>query len=99
MAQLTWLITGCSSGLGQAFAYELLSRGDKVIATARDSSRLVELRDAGAAVLDVDITAPSSQLNSKIDEAIAIYGGIDVLVNNAGFFEWGLVEEMRFVVS
>lgn len=97
MPQLTWLITGCSSGLGEAFARELLSRGEKVIATARSSSRLAELKEAGAAVLDLDVTAPQADIKSRIQEAIRIYGGIDVLVNNAGFFEWALVEETRFV--
>ncbi|MCJ1439399.1 hypothetical protein MMC27_008793 [Xylographa pallens] len=94
MPQLTWLITGCSSGLGEHFVHQLLGRGDRVIATARNgASRLTSLKEAGAAILDLDVTAPQGELDGKIQEAIAIYGIIDVLVNNAGYIEAGMVEE------
>jgi NAD(P)-dependent dehydrogenase (short-subunit alcohol dehydrogenase family) len=100
MTQFIWLVTGCSSGIGEAFIYEILARGDKVIATARNASaRLGHLKDSGAAILDLDVTASESELSAKVAEAIQIYGNIDVLVNNAGIFEWGLIEETRQVVS
>ncbi|KAE8448642.1 hypothetical protein EG329_009067 [Mollisiaceae sp. DMI_Dod_QoI] len=96
MPPLTWLITGTSSGLGLALAEELLSRGENVIATARSaSSRLASLQSAGATILDLDITASETELFAKIQTSIKMYGGIDVLVNNAGTFEWGLIEETR----
>ena len=96
MPQLTWLITGCSSGLGERFVHQLLGRGERVIATARNgTSRLGSLNEAGAAILDLDVTAPQGELDSKIEQAIAIYGSIDVLVNNAGYIEAGMVEEIR----
>jgi NAD(P)-dependent dehydrogenase (short-subunit alcohol dehydrogenase family) len=96
MAQLTWLVTGCSSGFGEAFVHEILKRGDKVIATSRGaSSRLLNLQEAGAAILDPDITSPEPEIFAKLEQAIEIYGEIDVLVNNAGFFKWGLIEESR----
>jgi len=95
MPQLTWLVTGCSSGIGEAFVYEILARGDKVIATARTArERLGHLSDAGAAILDLDVTSSDTEIEAKVHESINMYGGIDVLVNNAGYFEWGLVEEM-----
>jgi NADP-dependent 3-hydroxy acid dehydrogenase YdfG len=96
MPQLTWLITGCSSGLGEIFVRSLLARGDRVIATARNGTqRLASLKDTGAAVLDLDVTAAQTEIDAKIKEALAIYGGIDVLVNNAGYIEAGIVEEIR----
>lgn len=98
MPQLTWLITGCSSGFGEDFVSTILSRGDRVIATARgDVQRLNHLEDAGAKVLQLDVTASQTELNETIEKAVAIYGGIDVLVNNAGYIESGLVEEVRWV--
>ena len=96
MPQLTWLVTGCSSGIGESFVLELLGRGDHVIATARNgTSRLTSLKETGAAILDLDVAAPQHDLDIKIQEAIAIYGSIDVLVNNAGYIEAGMVEEVR----
>ena len=101
MPQLTWLITGCSSGLGQEFVHEILSRGDRVIATARNGkTRLKELQDAGAATMDLDVTSSPAAIDGKIQEIIALYdGGVDVLVNNAGYIEAGLVEEVRYEKS
>ncbi|KAG0653022.1 putative oxidoreductase [Hyphodiscus hymeniophilus] len=96
MKQLTWLITGCSSGFGEAFVHEILARGDRVIATGRNASeRLKHLEGTGAAILEIDVTASQAELDSKVKEALEIYYGIDVLVNNAGYFELGLLEEVR----
>jgi NAD(P)-dependent dehydrogenase (short-subunit alcohol dehydrogenase family) len=93
MPQLIWLVTGCSAGIGEAFVYEILSRGDKVIASSRGtSSRLAHLQEAGAKIPAMDINAPQVELDQKIEEAIGFYGGIDVLVNNAGFFDWNVIE-------
>jgi NADP-dependent 3-hydroxy acid dehydrogenase YdfG len=99
MKSLTWLVTGCSSGFGEAFVHEILARGDRVVATGRNASeRLKHLEGIGAAILDLDVTASQPELDSKVQEAIGIYYGIDVLVNNAGYFELGLVEEVRCVI-
>jgi len=85
MPQLVWFVTGCASGFGEAFARAVLARGDKVIATARNAeTRLVALKEAGAAVLDLDVNAPFPEIEQKIQEAISVYGHVDVLVNNAG---------------
>lgn len=94
----TWLITGCSSGLGEAIAHAALRRGDNVIATARMGvQRLQALKEAGAATLDLDVQAPQAELDRIIEEALKIYGGIDVLVNNAAYIEVGVLEELRRV--
>ena len=96
MVQLTWLITGCSSGFGEKFVYEILARGDRVIATARRANeRLEHLKAAGAFVLDLDVTWPQPQIDDTIRQATDVYSGIDVLVNNAGYVEVGLAEEIR----
>ena len=97
MPQLTWLVTGCSSGFGENFVHAILARGDRVIATARNAAeRLQPAKDNGAAILDLDITAPQAVLDAKVKEAVGIYGGLDVLVNNAGYIEGSLVEEARY---
>jgi len=98
MAPLVWLITGCSSGFGEIFVPSLLARGDKVIATGRNASeRLAHLAGTDAKILDLDVTSSQDILNAKIQEAIKFYDGIDVLVNNAGYVEAGLAEDVRYV--
>ncbi len=95
MTQLVWLVTGTSSGFGEQLVHAVLERGDKVIATARNAAnRLQALKDAGAAILDLDVTASQRELDSKVKEALTIYGTIDVLVNNAGYIEAGFLEEV-----
>ena len=74
----------------------VLARGDRAIATARgDVARLGQLKDAGAAILSLDVTASQAGINAKVEEAIVIYGGIDVVVNSAGYIEAGIAEEVR----
>ncbi len=99
MPKLTWLVTGCSSGFGEAFVHGILARGDGVIATGRQAdTKLSHLKDTGASILDLDVTSPQAEIDFKIAEALKIYdGGIDVLVNNAGYMQSGFVEEMTYV--
>lgn len=80
--------------------HSLLARGDKVIATGRKASeRLAHLKDTGAKILDLDVSSSQEVLNAKVEEAVKLYDGIDVLVNNAGYVEAGLAEEVRWVVK
>jgi NAD(P)-dependent dehydrogenase (short-subunit alcohol dehydrogenase family) len=99
MAHLVWLITGCSSGIGQELVKQALARGDKVIATARRLESIQSLKDAGASVLKLDVTDEPDVINAVVAEAINIHGRIDVLVNNAGFMVAGTVEEVRCVLQ
>lgn len=94
MAPTVWLITGCSAGLGQAFAKDLLARNDKVIATARNPETLEGLKELGAHTMALDITAPQAELNEKAKEALKFENRIDALVNNAGHAVIGTLEEM-----
>jgi len=85
---LVWLITGTSSGIGRELVLAALSRGEHVIATARARSihTLAPLKEMGAAILELDVTAPLEKLESIASEAVKIYGKVDVLVNNAGVY-------------
>ncbi|KAJ5522067.1 hypothetical protein N7527_006182 [Penicillium freii] len=97
--QLTWFVTGCSSGMGEGLVRAILAAGDQVIATARARNsdaldRIAPLKEAGAAVMELDVTASAEVLNAKAKEAWAIYGKIDVLVNNAAYIDAGVFEEI-----
>lgn len=95
MSEKVWLITGCSSGFGRALAEAALERGDRVVATARQSATLFELavRWPGTAhLLELDVT-DAAQCDAVVREAVGVFGRIDVLVNNAGYGLVGAVEE------
>ena len=83
----TWLITGCATGFGRELCLELLNRGYKVVATARDVNKLDYLKDKdngeNLLLLPLDIT-DKNQVNDVINKSIDRFGKIDVLVNNAG---------------
>lgn len=82
----TWLITGCSTGLGRALATAVLDRGENVVVTARDASRAEDLarsHPGTALALPLDAT-DHAQISSVVRAAQERFGAIDVLVNNAG---------------
>lgn len=66
-----------------------------MIASARNVSALEILKEAGAAVVQLDVTAPQADIDARIKEATACYGSIDVLVNNAAHAEFGTLEDVR----
>ncbi|KAG1702631.1 hypothetical protein DVH05_009579 [Phytophthora capsici] len=88
-----WLVTACSSGFGKEIVLAALARGDRVIATARDASKLQDLVDQGARALALDVTASDAEINKVIARALSFYGTIDILVNNAAFLLGGAIEE------
>ncbi|WP_369053404.1 oxidoreductase [Kineococcus terrestris] len=91
----TWLITGCSTGLGRALAEEVLGRGDRAVVTARDASSVQDLADAHpdrALALALDVT-DTARVGEVVREAEERFGGVDVLVNNAGYGYRAAVEE------
>ena len=73
-----------SSGIGRELVLNVLSRGDKVVATARSLQKLDELKQAGADILELDVVSPLQSLHEVVKEAHGLHGRIDVLVNNAG---------------
>ncbi|KAI1872094.1 uncharacterized protein JN550_004297 [Neoarthrinium moseri] len=94
MAQLTWLITGCSSGFGEHFVHKIIARGDKIIATARNRRKIEHLKDTGADALQLDITDTQGNIDAVIAKAVSLYGRIDVLVNNAAYIAAGTIEDL-----
>jgi NAD(P)-dependent dehydrogenase (short-subunit alcohol dehydrogenase family) len=91
----TWLITGCSTGLGRAFAEAALERGHNVVATARDASKVQDLADAHpqtALALPLDVTK-DDDVTAAVKAAEERFGGVDVLINNAGYGYRAAVEE------
>lgn len=91
-SSLAWLVTDCSSGFGELFIRLILAHGDKAITAERDLSRLSAFKEAGAAVLQLDVVAESSVLDVKVHEAIGFSGGTDVLNNNTGHVSLGTCE-------
>ena len=82
-----WLITGASRGLGRAFTEEALKAGHSVVATARNSEQLVEVASKfgkNVRTVSLDVTN-EAQAKHAVDAAIQTFGGLDVLVNNAGY--------------
>src|SRR6266516_6867918 len=96
MRTSTWLITGVSSGLGRALAEEVLSRGAVVIGTVRtagDRARFESLAADRAIAVEVDVTDRDA-VRSLIPAAMDAQGGVDVVVNNAGYALTGAFEEI-----
>lgn len=90
-----WLITGCSTGFGRELARLVLARGWRAVVTARDASKVADLvagHDDQAIAVALDVT-DRAQIDVAVAAAIARFGRIDVLVNNAGFGYLGAVEE------
>ena len=91
----TWLITGCSTGLGRHLAEAVLARGYNAIVTARDSVKVQDLVDEypdTALALALDVT-DGTQVTNVVRQAEERFGSVDVLVNNAGYGYRAAVEE------
>lgn len=94
----TWLITGCSSGLGKSLTESVLEYGDQVIVTARrieDIQTFKKKYPQKALTLQLDVTK-EEEVQAAIAKGIEQFGTIDVLVNNAGYCLRGAVEECSF---
>ncbi|MFF7476876.1 SDR family NAD(P)-dependent oxidoreductase [Streptomyces sp. NPDC008092] len=92
----TWFITGAGRGLGEEFVKAALSRGDRVAATARNTEALGELVDkykTAILPLALDVTDREAVF-AAVETARAAFGGLDVVVNNAGYGLFGAIEEV-----
>jgi NAD(P)-dependent dehydrogenase (short-subunit alcohol dehydrogenase family) len=93
-AEQVILITGCSSGIGRATAVEAVARGHRVFASARNPVDLADLEGSGRlSALRLDVTDPDS-IHAAVEAVQARAGRIDALVNNAGYGQYGAVEEI-----
>jgi NADP-dependent 3-hydroxy acid dehydrogenase YdfG len=87
------LITGCSSGIGEATARRLASGGWTVYATARKPEAIEHLSQNGCKTLALDVTDESS-MQAAVDEVVRAEGAVGVLINNAGYSQGGAVEQV-----
>jgi NAD(P)-dependent dehydrogenase (short-subunit alcohol dehydrogenase family) len=93
---MIWFITGASKGFGREFAIAALERGDRVAATARDTKSLADLTGRfGERLLPLrlDVTDRAADFD-VVGRVYDEFGGLDVVVNNAGYGHFGAVEEL-----
>jgi NAD(P)-dependent dehydrogenase (short-subunit alcohol dehydrogenase family) len=91
-----WFITGVSRGFGREWAIAALERGDRVAATARKLDSLSDLVDKyGEAILplELDVTDRAADF-AAVARAHDVFGGLDVVINNAGYGQFGMIEEL-----
>ena len=91
----TWLITGCSTGLGRALAEAVIAAGHNAAVTARDAGKVAGLAEGKTdrvLALSLDVTDPH-QVSDAVRRTEETFGGIDILVNNAGYGYRAAVEE------
>ena len=91
----TWLVTGAGRGLGAEIVHAALAAGDNVVATGRDLTKLTAVftgHEAQRLCIQLDVT-DEAQATEAVAAAAARFGGIDVLVNNAGFGQMGMFED------
>jgi NAD(P)-dependent dehydrogenase (short-subunit alcohol dehydrogenase family) len=92
-----WYVTGASRGLGLSLVKKLLSEGYRVAATSRSTSEMQKAVGSNDSLrflpLEVDLTNPDT-IHESIDQTVAAFGTIDVIVNNAGYGMEGTVEEL-----
>ena len=96
MTEKTWFITGASRGFGREWTIAALERGDRVAATARDTSTLDDLAEEhGDALLPLrlDVTDRAACF-AAVAQAHERFGRLDVVVNNAGYGQFGFIEEL-----
>lgn len=95
MAERVWFITGSSRGFGRAIAEAALTRGDRVVATARNPESVADLvvkYPEHAAPVALDVTDPAAAA-AAVQAGVSAFGRIDVVVNNAGYADLGSIEE------
>ena len=96
MAEKVWFITGTSRGFGHEWAQAALERGDKVAATARNLDSLDDLTGKyGDAILPIKLDVSDREAAfAAVAQAQQHFGRLDVVVNNAGYGQFGMIEEL-----
>jgi NAD(P)-dependent dehydrogenase (short-subunit alcohol dehydrogenase family) len=92
----TWFITGASRGFGREWSIAALERGDTVAATARDTTSLDDLvARFGDKILPIQLDVNDRDaVFAAVQQAHDHFGGLDVVVNNAGYGQFGMIEEI-----
>ena len=91
--QKTALITGCSSGIGRAAAHAFLDEGWTVYATARNPADIEALGEAGCELATLDVTE-QDDVDRVVGRIVDEQGAIDALINNAGYGQFGPIEDV-----
>jgi NAD(P)-dependent dehydrogenase (short-subunit alcohol dehydrogenase family) len=96
VSEKVWFITGTSRGFGREWAIAALERGDKVAATARDTSTLDDLAEKfGDALLPLQLDVTDREADfAAVKQAHDHFGRLDIVVNNAGYGHFGFIEEL-----
>ncbi|KAI0886652.1 NAD(P)-binding protein [Annulohypoxylon maeteangense] len=93
MSSPVWFITGASNGFGLILSLKALKAGHRVVSSVRNKTKsadaVKQIEDAGGQVIELDMT----ESKASIDKKIKAVGQIDYLINNAGFFVLGAVEQ------
>jgi NAD(P)-dependent dehydrogenase (short-subunit alcohol dehydrogenase family) len=87
------LVTGASSGIGKSIALALLKEGHVVYGAARRVEQMEDIVAAGGHILGMDITDDAS-VNATVDQLLAEQGRIDILINAAGYGQYGAIEDI-----
>ncbi len=96
MMQRTWFITGVSSGFGREMTEQLLARGDRVVGTDRDKSKIADLAARHPATFRPETfdLRDTAALREAVARSFAALGRIDVVIGNAGYGLFGAAEEL-----
>lgn len=89
----TAVVTGCSSGIGRATARALEETGFRVYATAREADDVADLAEEGIETLELDVT-DARETEAAVERVVEETGGVDLLVNNAGYAQVGPIEDV-----